>query len=31
MHQGKIIADGKPDEIRARDDIKSLLIGGIYA
>ncbi len=31
MHQGRVIADGKPDEIRARDDIKSLLIGGIYA
>jgi len=31
MHQGRVIADGKPDEIRFRDDIKSLLIGGIYA
>jgi len=31
MHQGRIIADGAPEEIRARDDIKSLLIGGIYA
>jgi len=31
MHQGRVIADGAPEEIRRRDDIKSLLIGEIYA
>jgi ABC-type branched-subunit amino acid transport system ATPase component len=31
MHEGKIIADGHPNDIKARDDIKRILLGGIYA
>ncbi|MEM0440912.1 MAG: ABC transporter ATP-binding protein [Candidatus Caldarchaeum sp.] len=31
LHQGKIIADGKVDEIRRDEEVKRLLLGGIYA
>jgi branched-chain amino acid transport system ATP-binding protein len=30
MYQGRVVADGKPDEIKNRDDIKGLLLGEIY-
>lgn len=31
MHQGKIIADGGSEEIRKDEEIKKLLLGGVYA
>ncbi len=31
MHQGRVIADSKKEEIKGREDIKSLLLGEIYA
>ncbi|MEM2697542.1 MAG: ABC transporter ATP-binding protein, partial [Nitrososphaerota archaeon] len=31
MHQGKIIADGGVEEIRKDEEIKKILLGGVYA
>lgn len=31
MHQGKIIADGKADEVKRDEEVKRVLLGGIYA
>lgn len=31
MHAGKLMADGDPDEIRKRGDVRSVLLGGMYA
>jgi len=28
MHQGRILADGTPDEIRANEDVTTTLLGG---
>lgn len=31
MHQGKIIADGEVEEIRKNEEVRKVLLGGIYA
>lgn len=31
MHQGKIIADGEAEEVRKNEEVKRVLLGGIYA
>ncbi|MEM1583070.1 MAG: ABC transporter ATP-binding protein [Nitrososphaerota archaeon] len=31
MHQGRIIADGEVEEIRKNEEIKKVLLGGVYA
>lgn len=31
MHQGRILADGDPEEIRGNEYVKQILLGGIYA
>lgn len=31
MHQGKIIADGEAEEIRRKEEVRRVLLGGVYA
>ncbi|MCS7106538.1 MAG: ABC transporter ATP-binding protein [Acidilobaceae archaeon] len=31
LHHGKLIADGDPEKVRSREDVRSVLLGGIYA
>ena len=30
MHQGAILADGTPDQIRANDEVAAVLLGGRF-
>jgi branched-chain amino acid transport system ATP-binding protein len=31
MHQGRIIADGEAEEVRRNEEVKKVLLGGVYA
>ncbi|MEM1685098.1 MAG: ATP-binding cassette domain-containing protein [Acidilobaceae archaeon] len=31
MHSGRILADGSPEDVRSREDVRAVLLGGLYA